>query len=379
MAQGFDIGALMDDPTMKIGISLLGASQQQNPWQAAMQNMQQMQAAQQQAAMFGMKKKQMEEDAAREAEEKMRRQAFFQQQQGQLTQAGPPSPAQQQQLTNLDAMQAGLNPQQIQMLQPPEPVDQTAQRRKQIVPIGGTAYLDLADGQVHQIPGASNQPGQQKMQSPLGKLIADREAQPAASPFRQAFDSEIAKRTAALDARAAGTKNPAASSAARIPMEIIRMDIGAENAEKALERFAEAIKDFDPRSTDQLNMSKRGQIEHIASEILGQAKEAVALGALQQADIELMERALLSPTSPKALLVGKDYIMTQVNESRRSFADRKATMRRRYPELANIGQESRQMQQQPQQQGRTIVREGVSRSTGKRVIEYSDGTREYAN
>lgn len=366
MAEPFNPMDMINNPWSQIGMSLLGASRQQNPYQAAMNNMQQMQAVQQQAALFAMQQKRLKD----QEEEKARRNQFLQQSQDQILQAGPPSPAQQQQLTNIGGLQAGLSTPELGAIQGPEPVDQLSQRRKQIIPIGGDSYLDLADGQIHQVPGANQQ--RQPMPTQLGRTIAEREALPQDSEYRKFYDAELNKRVEQLNKKTGS----AATSAARIPMEVIRMDIGADNADKALDRFEQAVKDFDPRNPlDQADMKKRGAIESIAAEILLQGKEAVALGALQQADIQVMERALATPTSGKAIILGRDGILAQVREARKTFQDRRETMRKRYPGMYDSSQPA----PEAQSSNRTIVREGVQKSTGKRVIEYSDGTREYAN
>jgi len=335
MADGFDLNNALQSPWTQTGMALLGASRQPNQWQAALANMQQMQQSQQQMAAFGLQ----QQARKRQLEQEQQRQQFLQQQQDALVQAGPPAPAAQQQLTRLGGMQAGLSPQEIGALEEQQPSEmETA--RKGIIQLGGANYLqwspDKKNWELKTTPIAQDEQRQQLAERTVG--VKERMA-------------DIAQQRANQYSAAQQAKAPSAA-AARIPMEVIRMDIGMENADKALDRFEQALRGIDPNTkkpipgagfdprdpADQFNMGKRGRISSIAGELLLQGKESGALGALQKADVALMEKILASPTSPQGALLGQKGILSQIKAARESFADRRATMRKRYPSFEEARQ-----------------------------------------
>lgn len=116
------------------------------------------------------------------------------------------------------------------------------------------------------------------------------------------------------------------------PGEIQRMAIGMTNAEKALNRFEDLMKDFDPQNpSDQVNMKKRAQIETVAAELLAQGKEAIALGALTGPDMEIMSKLTASPTSIRGIAYGGKGIQEQINELKGRFDARRQTLSTQFP------------------------------------------------
>jgi len=327
--QQFDLQQLLSNPWTQVGMSLLGASQQRNPYQAALQNMMQLQQQQQalqqrqqQTEVFTLQQKARQQALEQEA----RRQQFLQGQQQQLLGAGPPTPADQQRLMLLGGLEAGLSSTELGAIKQPADEELAAKRIKLA---GGQGYFEY-NPQTKQMEFKSLTPTGGGKQSNYATEKIPTET--GIKTIRRATGETMGFAPyGAKEQKVAETKP---KSADRIPMEVVRMDIGRENVEKTFERWKEVLKDFDPRSTDQFNMAKRAALKTIGAEMVGQGKEALGLGALQGPDVTLMENLATSPSSFQGMLLGKEGLEAQTKELELIFKNRKETLYGRYPNLA---------------------------------------------
>jgi len=331
--QQFDLQQLLSNPWTQVGMSLLGASQQRNPYQAALQNMmqlqqqqqalqQQQQQRQQQVEAFALQQKARQQALDQEA----RRQQFLQGQQQQLLGAGPPTPADQQRLMLLGGLEAGLSPTELGAIKQPTDEELAAKRIKLA---GGQGYFEY-NPQTKQMEFKSLAPaGGEKQPNYATEKIP---TETGTKTIRRATGETMGFAPyGAKETKVAETKPKPAD---RIPMEVIRMDIGRENVEKTFERWKELLKDFDPRSTDQFDTAKLGALKTIGAEMVGQGKEALGLGALQDADVTLMTNLAAFPNSFQGALLGKKGLNAQITELETVFKNRKETLYGRYPNLA---------------------------------------------
>jgi hypothetical protein len=123
----------------------------------------------------------------------------------------------------------------------------------------------------------------------------------------------------------------------KISSEVQRQIGGVTAFDKDLSALEEALKDFDPRSMDQFNTTKRAKIQSIAKQAQLSAKEAAALGALSGPDMMLLEGILNDPTSRKGAVAGSAGIAAQIKEARAGNARRVESLKEQYGEKATSG------------------------------------------
>lgn len=99
-------------------------------------------------------------------------------------------------------------------------------------------------------------------------------------------------------------------------------------------------------------------------------KNAYELGALTGPDVAVLEGALVSPTSVGTLPIGNDGIKAQISQAYEYLKNREGALEKTYgrPNPAKKDQTT----------GKTVKRTGTT-PDGRKVVEYSDGSIEYAN
>lgn len=120
----------------------------------------------------------------------------------------------------------------------------------------------------------------------------------------------------------------------KVSAEVQRQIGGVASFDKDLSALEEALKDFDPRSTDQLNTTKRARLQSLAKQAQLSAKEAAALGALSGPDMMLLEGILNDPTSTKGAISGSAGLAAQIAEARAGNARRIDSLKEQYGEKA---------------------------------------------
>jgi hypothetical protein len=123
----------------------------------------------------------------------------------------------------------------------------------------------------------------------------------------------------------------------KISSEVNRQIGGVMDFDKTLGALEDALKGFDPRSTDQLNIAKRAQISSLAKQAQLSAKEAAALGALTGPDMALIEGLLADPASWKGAMLGSQGLLAQISEARAGNKRRVKTLSEQYGEKATAG------------------------------------------
>lgn len=169
-------------------------------------------------------------------------------------------------------------------------------------------------------------------------------------------------------------QEPAPSSQSRPPpAEVMRMNIAIGAANKALDNYANILREFDPRSWDQLSPTQRAKIESAVSGLQLEWKEAAALGALTGPDLEIMERTLVSPSSMKGAYYGREGLGQQIEQARGYFNRRQESIRNFYPEAGGAPPPAAPRPSSPS--GTQEGQRGTSKS-GKPII-FRNGRWEY--
>jgi hypothetical protein len=119
---------------------------------------------------------------------------------------------------------------------------------------------------------------------------------------------------------------PGDVKAQKLPAELQRMTIGLNALEAGLTAYEDLLKDFNPRSVDQLDMTKRAKIDSLVADLRMQAKEAQALGALTGPDGAILDKALAEPTGRKGVLYGGAGLREQIKETREAIKRRREGM-----------------------------------------------------
>jgi hypothetical protein len=140
--------------------------------------------------------------------------------------------------------------------------------------------------------------------------------------------------------RVPGLKPKADAGAGKISAEVQRQIGGVMDLDKTLAALQEEMKNFDPRSTDQINIAKRTKISSLAKQAQLSYKEAVALGALTGPDMKLIEGVLADPTSFTGIALGNKGILAQLEEARASNKRRVKTLSEQYGDKATAGMNS---------------------------------------
>jgi hypothetical protein len=338
----FDFNKLMQDPAFAYGMSLLGSRGQANPYMQA-----------QQAALQIQQLQQAQEDRkAKMEQEKLRREFDLQKYRTPAQAAQPAQPI---------GLGALVEP---RMTAPtaavPETMDwmgaaadfvkaggdlgdmasfkhymQSDAAKSKYAPLGGGGAINTETGEMLRDPQAQAdrlelQKEKFAEQQQLAQTIAGLKPDPSALQTQK--DAAALERTQ-IQAEARATASLTRSLAnQRLPAEIGRMSIAFSSVEKGLDEYVKMLENFDPRSTDQLNLTKRADIGSLSADLLMQGKEAAALGALQKQDIVLMERALTNPASGLGALYGKKGLLKQVEQVRASIKRRRESLMQQYPQ-----------------------------------------------
>ncbi len=125
-------------------------------------------------------------------------------------------------------------------------------------------------------------------------------------------------------------KGGPADSGAKPSAEVQRQIGGVLSFDKDLSALEEALKDFNPRSTDQLSTEKRARIQSLSKQAQLSAKEAAALGALSGPDMELLTGILNDPTSMRGAVSGSSGIAAQIAEARKGNQRRVQSLGQQY-------------------------------------------------
>lgn len=379
------------NPWTQMGIGLLGAAQSPRPWQSAFQNLGQMQEMQQQLAIHQARQEVLQRQKAQEAQ----RQQFFQQQQESLMGAGPPTPIQQQQLQRVRGMQAGLGPEEMAMLEPP---DQISARRKQIIPLGGTSYLDLASGQVVQGPGAPSTRAPQSRTRMTPDGLVQEEWDSENKSWRQIGYQPYGAQQAA--------KVQATEASKPLSRPIIKEIQGVRQGAEAINRLETGFKpEFGGKGAfggvgAELQMEAAGRFgldkdavdwwKSYASQIqlverhekFGATLTANELAAWRAADIHpgLDPDTIARNLAIRSNLAEKFRQRISEDYKAAGYPDSKVDSIAKPNYAPNPKQPGPTIEraEQLKQQGRFVVRQGKDRTTGRRVVQYSDGSVEYA-
>lgn len=123
-----------------------------------------------------------------------------------------------------------------------------------------------------------------------------------------------------------GDKSAAAGGGpGKIPAEVQRMNIAMRSLKQGLNEYETELRRFNPRNPgDQISPEARARIQSLVADLQLQFKEAQALGALAGPDIELINKALASPTSLQGASFGRDGLYAQLGEVRKAL-DRRET------------------------------------------------------
>ena len=125
-------------------------------------------------------------------------------------------------------------------------------------------------------------------------------------------------------------KGGPADKGSKVGAEIQRQIGGIISLQQDLTVLRDALKDFNPRSTDMLNTDKRAKITSIAKQAQLNAKEAAALGALSGPDMALLEGILADPTSMKGAMYGSSGIGKQIEEAMNGNIRRVRALQQQY-------------------------------------------------
>lgn len=112
-------------------------------------------------------------------------------------------------------------------------------------------------------------------------------------------------------------KGPAAGApgaAPKLGAEVNRQITGILSLNKDLDALKAELRNFNPRSLDQLDPVKRARIESLSKQALMNAKEAAALGALTGPDMAVIEGILSTPTSARGVLIGGAGSLAQIDQ-----------------------------------------------------------------
>lgn len=118
-----------------------------------------------------------------------------------------------------------------------------------------------------------------------------------------------------------------AGAPGKIPGEVQRMNIAMRSLKQGLNEYETELKRFNPRNPgDQVSPEARARIQSLVADLQLQFKEAQALGALAGPDIELINKALASPTSFQGASFGRDGLYAQLGEVRKALDRREAAI-----------------------------------------------------
>ena len=153
----------------------------------------------------------------------------------------------------------------------------------------------------------------------------------------------------------------------KLPEAQQKQVIGTQNLSNAINEYRQALKSFG--SLDALNPDQRAMMGTKYNNMMLQAKEAYNLGVLNGPDFDILQSVVTDPRSINGVITSKDALDTQAAELNRIMSGVAQTSSQLKPRGGAAPHVSN-----PQ---RTVTRTGTH--NGKKVIQYSDGSIEYAN
>lgn len=153
----------------------------------------------------------------------------------------------------------------------------------------------------------------------------------------------------------------------KLPESQQKQVVGVQNLSNAIQEYRQALKSFG--SLDALNPDQRAMMGTKYNNMMLQAKEAYNLGVLNGPDFDILQSVVTDPRSINGVITSKDALDTQAAELNRIMSGVAQTSSQLKPRGGAAPHVSN-----PQ---RTVTRTGTH--NGKKVIQYSDGSIEYAN
>jgi hypothetical protein len=151
----------------------------------------------------------------------------------------------------------------------------------------------------------------------------------------------------------------------KLPAELQRMQIAGDAMGALLNDYEAMLKKHNPRDPlVQANPAVRAEMQSLKRNLELQFKELQALGALAGPDIEIMRQALSDPFTLGGAYYGREGLLSQVAQARSLLQKRKDAV----------------MRSQGKEAGPTpkaVKRTGTL--NGRKVVEYEDGSVEYAD
>ena len=150
---------------------------------------------------------------------------------------------------------------------------------------------------------------------------------------------------------------------APVPVEYKKLQTGIANLNSGITEYINALDNFS--FADLANPSARAAMGTKYNNMMLQAKEAYQLGVLNGPDYMILQQVVTNPLTLVGAVTPNSAMKGQAEELRRIMkqASRNAAM------VHGV---------QPQNEGmgaaKTVVRTGTSKSTGRKFVQYSDGT-----
>jgi hypothetical protein len=136
---------------------------------------------------------------------------------------------------------------------------------------------------------------------------------------------------------------------------------GVDSVVKAMEQYKNILTESGGR-IDRLTPSKRLEIGTLYNNMMLQAKEAYNLGVLNGPDYMILQEVIKNPLDVSSMIYSADDLKNQVDVFNKVMGNVRKSIDTSY------GQDA--------QTGRTVKRTGMYQ--GRKVVEYEDGTVEYA-
>ena len=131
-----------------------------------------------------------------------------------------------------------------------------------------------------------------------------------------------------------GATAGAPGAAPKLGADVNRQITGILSLNRDLDALKAELRNFNPRSLDQLDPVKRARIESLSKQALMNAKEAAALGALTGPDMAVIEGILSTPTSARGVLIGGAGSLAQIDQVMAGNRRRFDALREQYGDAA---------------------------------------------
>lgn len=149
--------------------------------------------------------------------------------------------------------------------------------------------------------------------------------------------------------------------------------IGTRNLQDAIGEYKTMLTTWS--STDMLSPDKRAKMGRAYNNMMLQAKEAYNLGVLNGPDYDILQSVVKDPTKLTSLAVSNDALNEQASALGNTAANIERTV------LESHGKKYTPRAPAPDApatpKARTVVRTGTA--NGRKVVQYSDGTTDYAD